>query len=88
MMARTKYMFKHFRVSMICFIITKIHYVIKEFETIKCYISLKRFLMVRDFKFIFFLLLNANQIPLIRDLQVLSQYMKIVGGGLEELYLG
>ncbi len=52
------------------------------------FISLKRFLMVKDSKFIFFLLLNATQIPLIKDLQILSQHMRIVDGGLEESYLG
>lgn len=51
-------------------------------------ISTERFLMIEYYGFIFFLLLNANRIPSIRNLQVLSQYIEITDKNLERLYLG
>lgn len=43
--------------------------------------------MVKNSGFIFFLLLNTNQMPLIKNIQILSQQIGIIDKGLKKVYL-
>lgn len=88
MMAYRKLIFKLFYASMICFVITLIYYAIRKFEIRKCHI----FYITGEIPdsensgFIFFLLLNANQIPSVKDLQILFQHIKTINGSSKKPY--